>query len=71
MDLHQVPGRVERVDQQHVKYFLDLPARKEATCRLQRDLQAAEDGAGAEHRAEAGAAVAEAQLMRMLAMVLS
>ncbi len=25
VDLHQVPGRVERVDQQHVKYFLDLP----------------------------------------------
>ena len=24
VDLHQVPGRVERVDQQHVKYFLDL-----------------------------------------------
>ncbi|MGA2065788.1 MAG: hypothetical protein ABSG86_12500, partial [Thermoguttaceae bacterium] len=24
VDLHNVPGRVERVDQQHVKYFLDL-----------------------------------------------
>jgi len=24
VDLHQVPGRVERVDQNHVKYFLDL-----------------------------------------------
>lgn len=24
IDLHQVPGRVERVDQNHVKYFLDL-----------------------------------------------
>ncbi len=23
-DLHQLPGRVERVDQKHVKYFLDL-----------------------------------------------
>jgi hypothetical protein len=28
VDLHQVPGRVERVDQQHVKYFLDLPPGK-------------------------------------------
>jgi hypothetical protein len=25
VDLHQVPGRVERVDANHVKYFLDLP----------------------------------------------
>ncbi len=24
VDLHEVPGRVERVDQNHVKYFLDL-----------------------------------------------
>ena len=24
VDLHRVPGRVERVDQKHVKYFLDL-----------------------------------------------
>ena len=30
IDLHQVPGRVERVDQQHVKYFLDLqPGKKQ------------------------------------------
>ena len=30
VDLHQVPGRVERVDQNHVKYFLDLhPGKKE------------------------------------------
>jgi hypothetical protein len=30
VDLHQVPGRVERVDQQHVKYFLDLqPGKKQ------------------------------------------
>jgi hypothetical protein len=28
VDLHQVPGRVERVDQNHVKYFLDLPPGK-------------------------------------------
>ena len=28
VDLYQVPGRVERVDQQHVKYFLDLPPGK-------------------------------------------
>ncbi len=53
----QVAGRVERVDQQHVKYFLDLPAGQEAGRRLQRDLQAAEGGAGAEHREEAGAAL--------------
>jgi hypothetical protein len=31
MDLHTIPGRVERVDQNHVKYFLDLkPGKKEA-----------------------------------------
>ncbi len=30
VDLHDVPGRVERVDQQHVKYFLDLqPGKKQ------------------------------------------
>ncbi len=30
VDLHQVLGRVERVDQQHVKYFLDLkPGKKQ------------------------------------------
>ena len=30
VDLHQVPGRVERVDQNHVKFFLDLkPGKKE------------------------------------------
>ena len=30
VDLHQVPGRVERVDQNHVKYFLDLkPGQKQ------------------------------------------
>jgi hypothetical protein len=30
VDLHKVPGRVERVDQNHVKYFLDLkPGKKE------------------------------------------
>ncbi len=28
VDLHTVAGRVERVDQQHVKYFLDLPPGK-------------------------------------------
>ena len=28
VDLHQMPGRVERVDQNHVKYFLDLPPGK-------------------------------------------
>ncbi len=29
VDLHGMPGRVERVDQQHVKYFLDLkPGKK-------------------------------------------
>ena len=53
----QVAGRVERVDQQHVKYFLDLQPGKKQTCQLQRDVQAAEGGAGAEHRAEAGAAL--------------
>jgi hypothetical protein len=31
VDLHTIPGRVERVDQNHVKYFLDLkPGKKEA-----------------------------------------
>jgi hypothetical protein len=31
VDLHTVAGRVERVDQQHVKYFLDLkPGKKQA-----------------------------------------
>ncbi len=30
VDLHDVPGRVERVDQQHVKYFMDLkPGKKQ------------------------------------------
>lgn len=30
VDLHRVPGRVERVDQNHVKYFLDMkPGQKE------------------------------------------
>jgi hypothetical protein len=30
VDLHGMPGRVERVDQQHVKYFLDLkPGKKQ------------------------------------------
>jgi hypothetical protein len=30
VDLHTIPGRVERVDQQHVKYFLDLqPGKKQ------------------------------------------
>jgi autotransporter-associated beta strand protein len=28
VDLHTVSGRVERVDQQHVKYFMDLPSGK-------------------------------------------
>jgi len=28
VDLHTVGGRVERVDQQHVKYFMDLPPGK-------------------------------------------
>jgi hypothetical protein len=31
VDLHQLPGRVERVDQNHVKYFLDLPPGKKQT----------------------------------------
>ena len=31
VDLHQVAGRVERVDQQHVKYFLDLKPGKKQT----------------------------------------
>ena len=31
VDLHTVAGRVERVDQQHVKYFLDLPPGKKLT----------------------------------------
>ena len=28
VDLHGMPGRMERVDQQHVKYFMDLPPGK-------------------------------------------
>ena len=33
VDLHKVGGRVERVDQQHVKYFLDLqPGKKQRSC---------------------------------------
>ena len=28
VDLHTIPGRVERVDQNHVKYFLELPPGK-------------------------------------------
>ena len=31
VDLHTAGGRVERVDQQHVKYFLDLPPGKKQT----------------------------------------
>ena len=31
VDLHQAPGRVERVDQQHVKYFMDLSPGKKQT----------------------------------------
>jgi hypothetical protein len=30
-DLHQVPGRVERVDENHVKYFLDLQPGEKTT----------------------------------------
>jgi hypothetical protein len=30
-DLHQVPGRVERVDQNHVKIFLDLQPGEKTT----------------------------------------
>jgi hypothetical protein len=31
VDLHNVAGRVERVDQGHVKYFMDLsPGKKQA-----------------------------------------
>ena len=30
-DLHAIAGRVERVDQQHVKYFMDLPPGKKQT----------------------------------------
>ena len=34
VDLHNMPGRVERVDQQHVKYFMDLsPGKKQAVTR--------------------------------------
>ena len=57
VDLHTVAGRVERVDQQHVKYFLDLKPGKKQTGRVQRDVQAAEGRAGVEHREEAGAAI--------------
>jgi hypothetical protein len=28
VDLHELDGRVERVDQNHVKYFLDLNAKR-------------------------------------------
>ena len=45
VDLHQIAGRVERVDQNHVKYFLDLKPGKKQIGRLQRDLQAPQ-GAG-------------------------
>jgi hypothetical protein len=31
VDLHTIAGRVERADQQHVKYFLDLPPGKKQT----------------------------------------
>ena len=54
VDLHTIAGRVERVDQQHVKYFLDLPPGKKQTRRVQRDLQAAEGRAGAEHASGSG-----------------
>ena len=31
VDLHNMPGRVERVDQQHIKYFMNLsPGKKQA-----------------------------------------
>jgi len=33
VDLHEVAGRVERVDQNHVKYFLDLPSGEKQTVR--------------------------------------
>ena len=33
VDLHKVAGRVERVDQNHVKYFLDLPPGEKQTVR--------------------------------------
>jgi len=35
VDLHQAPGRVERVDQNHVKYFLDLAPGAKKTVRYQ------------------------------------
>ena len=52
-----IAGRVERVDQKHVKYFLDLQPGKKQLVQLQRDLQAPQGGAGTEHGAEAGTAV--------------
>ena len=61
VDLHQIAGRVERVDQNHVKYFLDLQAGQEAVGQLQRDLQAPQGGAGTERREETRTAVEQRQ----------
>ena len=59
VDLHDVAGKVEQVDQNHVKYFLDLQAGREAVRQVQRDLQAPQGRAGTEHREETRAAVDE------------
>ena len=57
VDLHAVAGKVEKVDQNHVKYFLDLKPGEKQFVKYSRHLQAPQSGAGTEHREEAGAVV--------------
>ena len=59
VDLHQISGRVERVDQNHVKYFLDLPPGKKqfvrysVTCKRRKagpELKPSRDGSRCRRR---------------------
>ena len=57
VDLHQVPGRVERVDQGHVKYFLDLKPGKKQLVRYTVTYKRRKQGPELNTRAKAGTAV--------------
>ena len=54
VDLHIVPGRVERVDQNHVKYFLDLQPGKKQVVDYSVTYKRRKVRAGSEHRDGSG-----------------
>ena len=58
VDLHTIAGRVERVDQQHVKYFMDLKPGKKQAVAYSVTYKRKEGRAGVECGEEAGAAIA-------------